>query len=221
MPYILLKAPISIGEELVLCDDSVRITEKAAFDYINAVRKKAAAVMTDVETILKYNPPMEYSCSSYNPLAVFVIDPDFKIPLSAEVLQNSEKRKAYIITSKESLNNKKNKWCALTETGTGFITADKSVCGVIDYVSIIKRIAHMGVGSIFIEGAGPFSYSMLRSGIVNSIIFYSSYNINMHEGINKRKIYENKSIILEKIHAKDISFMKMGRNILIKCKLQQ
>lgn len=220
MPYVLLKVPISIKENLVLCDDSIRITEKAAFDYISSIREKAAAVMTDGKTISEYNPPMEYSYNSYNPSAIFIIDPDFNVPLNAEVFCYLDKRKVYIITLKESINNKKNKWYALSKMGAAIITLDKSEQGRIDYVSLIKIIDSMKINSIFVEGACPFTYNILKSGIVNSIIFYSGYNINMYQSADKRKDCKSKNFTLKKIHAKDISFMKIGKNILIKCRMK-
>ena len=172
LPYVTLKWAMSLdGKIAARGGDSMWISSKESRSQVHALRAQTDAILVGIGTVLKDNPYLTAHGKGRNPLRL-VIDPELKIPLNSNVLNEQAKTIVFYDKSKEKLlNHKLNKIGETTHKTVGLRTNKN---GHVYLKELVKYLASERTASLLIEGGGHTNAQALEQRIVDEIIAYVS-----------------------------------------------
>lgn len=214
IPFTILKSAVTLdGKIATATGQSKWITCEESRKLVHNIRNRVMAIGVGIGTILADNPllttRLDRKCKS--PIAV-ILDSSLKIPLNCNIFNTLKHRKIIIACTKEHDLAKKRE---IERIGVDVIICPKDEKGGIDLRVLAEQLGQLGIDSLLIEGGGTLNFSALDSGIVDKIIYFIAPKIV--GGSEAKTSVEGRGIqnLNEAVKLKDISFSKIGQDILV------
>jgi diaminohydroxyphosphoribosylaminopyrimidine deaminase/5-amino-6-(5-phosphoribosylamino)uracil reductase len=182
-PFVSLKVALTLdGWTATRTGNSKWITNEQSRKQVHILRRKVDAVMVGVETVIADNPrliPYLLRSSSPNPARV-IADTHLRIPLDSIVLDSRASDLTIIATGSKVSRQKKR---AVEQRG-GKIIPCRLKKGRIDLSDLLKKLASLGICSIFVEGGATLFGSFVRDRLVDKFyVFIGSKILGGDDGV--------------------------------------
>lgn len=167
-PYVILKyAMTADGKIATYSGKSKWITGEESRKHTHLTRKRAAAIMVGIGTVLADDPILTCRVeNSSNPVRV-IMDSKLEIPLDSKIMQ-SAKEVSTIIACAEG-NPEKEK--AIENCGAKIYHA-KITDGKPDIEDVLKYLGSLSLDSCIIEGGGTLAASAIEKGLPDLVQVY-------------------------------------------------
>ncbi|HIQ00337.1 TPA: bifunctional diaminohydroxyphosphoribosylaminopyrimidine deaminase/5-amino-6-(5-phosphoribosylamino)uracil reductase RibD, partial [Candidatus Bipolaricaulota bacterium] len=169
-PFVALKLAMSLdGKIATKTGDSRWITGEEARRKVHELRRRHAAVLVGINTVLADDPQLTVrEVTGPQPLRI-VLDSRGRVPLSAKVLQGEAKT---LIATTAAMPEGKER--ALRERGVEVWRLSARE-GQVDLIALLARLAGEGIDSLLVEGGGEVAWSFLAQGLVQKVyLFYGA-----------------------------------------------
>ncbi len=167
-PYVILKTAMSLdGKTAAYTGNSKWITNEAARADVHKTRKRVAAILVGIGTVLADDPMLNCRCDDPSDPVRIICDTNLRIPLTSKIVQTAKEIPTYIATRSEN----KDMIEKLEEKAVKIIHMPESDNG-IDLVHLMKELGKMQLDSVLIEGGAAVHTSALQAGIVNKLQVY-------------------------------------------------
>lgn len=218
-PFVILKAAMSLdGKIATATGESQWITGKQAREHVHYVRSQVDAILVGISTILKDDPKLTVrlptktspQTSLRQPVRV-ILDSTLRIPQSAQVLRWMVENPTVIATTNRA--NKK-KIERLTAQGATILVLPQQK-GRVSFPACLRRLSHMGLTSVLVEGGGEVNATALRSGLVNKVLLYvapfllgGQNSKNLIGGVSSKRL-------IDAVRLRDVEVQRVGEDVLI------
>lgn len=167
-PFCILKyAMTADGKIASYTGESKWISDEESRYHVHLTRKRAAAVLTGIGTVLSDDPML--SCRidmPSNPVRI-ICDSQLRIPLDSKIVKTAKDIPVIAAT----LSDDKEKIARLHSMGVEIFRAENKN-GHVSLRSVMKYLGENSIDSVLIEGGGEIAYSALEEHIVNRVQVY-------------------------------------------------
>ncbi len=166
VPYVILKAAVSIdGKTASYTGDSKWITNDSSRHNVHLTRKRVAAIITGIGTVIADDPMLNARCENpKNPIRI-VCDSSLKIPLDCQILKTAGDIPTIIATVSD--DSKKIK--AITDTGAEVI---RTTGAAVNLSELLKELGNRKVDSVMVESGPTLNAAFLEQGLVDKLQVY-------------------------------------------------
>jgi len=200
-PFVTAKIAQTLdGKIACLNGESQWITSAFARDYAHRLRFGFDAIMVGINTVLKDDPQLKTLPAKR--IKKIILDTHGKISPQAKLLEGTRPEDVFIFSG--SSTRKKIK--------AEVINAPLDH-GKIDLNWVLKYLGEREIISVLIEGGGAVVGNALAHNLVDKMMIYTAPKI-MGEGLPGVRGLKSKTLG-EMVHLKDISFDKIGEDVLI------
>lgn len=165
-PYIIMKAAITIdGRTATKTGDSKWITNPISRAHTHETRKRAAAIMVGVNTVIADDPMLNCRVEEpSNPIRI-VCDSHLRIPLESRIMKSANEIPVIIAAASAEPERIE----AVKAAGADVILTggDK-----VDIAVLMKELGSRGIDSVIVEGGAKLHASVLESVYVNKLQVY-------------------------------------------------
>lgn len=179
-PYVILKSAITLdGKIAAYTGHSKWITNEESRSDVHRTRKKVAAIMTGIGTVLADNPMLNCRCENpLDPIRI-ICDSKLRIPMDCDIVKTAKGIPTYVATSSDDCK----KASALEAQGVNILHIPSNESG-IDLDVLMQELGEMKIDSVLIEGGAAMHTSALQAGIVNKVQIYIAPKILGGDGIS-------------------------------------
>lgn len=168
MPFVVMKIAMTAdGKTATRAGLSRWITGEEARKNVHETRKRCAAIMVGIGTVLADDPML--TCRTENPSdSVRVIcDSDLQIPTNCKLVMTAKEVPTYIACCR--IDKRK---AELLEKKGVHVLEITSTDGRVNLKSLMRRLASLGIDSVLLEGGAALHEAALREGIVRKVQVY-------------------------------------------------
>ena len=167
-PYVILKTAITAdGKTACANGDSKWITNDMSRYNVHKTRKKCAAILTGIGTVLADNPILNCRCENpSNPIRV-ICDSNLKIPMDCNIVKTANDIKTIVATISD--NQEKTK--LLTASGIEVIKT-KSKDNRVDITDLMLKLGERKIDSVLVEAGATLNASIINAKMVNQLDIY-------------------------------------------------
>lgn len=165
-PYIIMKMAMSIdGKTASYTGDSKWISNEKSRLNAHFTRKRVAAIMAGINTVLSDDPMLNCRCPEpSNPIRV-ICDSNLRIPLDCNIMRTTCEIPTIIAT----VSNNSEKIGQIENMGAEVvITSGKRV----NLEELMVELGRRGIDSVLVEGGAELNFSLLKTGLVNKLQVY-------------------------------------------------
>ncbi|MDP8263304.1 MAG: bifunctional diaminohydroxyphosphoribosylaminopyrimidine deaminase/5-amino-6-(5-phosphoribosylamino)uracil reductase RibD [Candidatus Ancaeobacter aquaticus] len=214
LPYITVKIAMTLdGKIATYRGDSKWITNEKSRKYVHKLRSYHDAVLVGINTVSKDNPSLNVRhgiVTKRMPWKI-VLDAYGRIPDNARLLTKKEAPYTIIVvTNKTSAKRKE----SLKRSGAHIVTA-KMTRGVVDLCDGLKKLARMGITSIFVEGGSQVITSMIELGLVDKYIAFIAPKIVGGLTAPTPVGGRGRAFMRDAISLRDVKIRRFGLDIMI------
>ncbi len=168
-PYVILKyAMTADGKTAAVTGESKWISSEASREDVQKLRKRTAAVMTGIGTVLKDDPLLNCRLPDPGIHSRIICDSSLRISPESNILKTAGEIPTIIAT----LSDDREK-TGLIESCGAQVLKMPSDNGHVDLKFLMKILAEeKHIDSILLEGGAELAYSAFNSGIVNKVRMY-------------------------------------------------
>ncbi len=168
-PYVILKyAMTADGKTAAVTGESKWISSEASREDVQKLRKRTAAVMTGIGTVLQDDPLLNCRLPDPGVHSRIICDSSLRIPLNSKILKTSGDIPTIIAT----VSDDREKAGKIENCGASVLRVP-SHNGHVDLNILMKLLAEeKHIDSILLEGGAELAYSAFNSGIVNKVRVY-------------------------------------------------
>lgn len=182
MPFVILKLAATLdGKIATFTGTSKWIGSETQRKYAHSMRNRVDAILVGIETVIQDDPRLTVRLgkkSSHQPTPI-VLDSKLRIPIDAKLLNL---HKAPIIATTRSGNPRRIE--DLEKMGARILFVDPEENGRIDVLKLVKKLGHMDITSVLVEGGSETVASFLKNGIADKVVFFYVPKIIGSEGIS-------------------------------------
>ena len=163
-PFVALKLAMSLdGKIATRSGDSRWITGEGARRRVHELRRRHAAVLVGINTVLADDPELTVrEVEGPQPLRI-VLDSRGRVPLSARVLAGEART---LVATTAAMPEERER--ALLERGVEVWRLPARE-GRVDLVALLARLAGEEIDSLLVEGGGEVAWSFLAQGLVQKL----------------------------------------------------
>ncbi len=167
-PYVILKTAITAdGKTACENGDSKWITNELSRLNVHKTRKKCAAILTGIGTVLADDPMLNCRCKNpSNPIRV-ICDSNLKLPLDSQIAKTADKIQTIVATIADDttkINNLKAMGIEVIKT-----KVDKNR---VDIKELMIELGKRKIDSVLVEAGAELNASILESKKVNQLDIY-------------------------------------------------
>lgn len=180
LPYVILKTAMSAdGRTAAYTGHSQWITNEKSRSDVHRTRRRAAAIMVGIGTVLSDDPMLSCRCDNpSNPIRI-VCDTKLRIPLTSKIVRTAKDIPTYVATQSQD----KELVASLQALGVNILHMPTNTYGV-DLKYLMRILGRMKIDSVLVEGGASLHTSALKSGIVNKVQIYLAPKIIGKEGVS-------------------------------------
>jgi diaminohydroxyphosphoribosylaminopyrimidine deaminase/5-amino-6-(5-phosphoribosylamino)uracil reductase len=213
LPFVTLKLAASLDGKIAAATGDARwISDSVSRLAVHRLRNQVDAVLVGAGTAIVDDPKLTCRIrGGRNPWRV-VLDGRLRIPPSARLLRQRDRKKTIIVTSTSAPLTK---ICALEAQGAQ-VWRIPLRGGVIPWATVLRRLAHMGVVSVLIEGGAAVAASALKAKVVDKVLFFYAPKILggdgrvMIEGLGIRRVSQSLRVRRMKVQASGSDLLVSG-----------
>lgn len=182
LPFVIMKyAMTADGKIAAYTGDSRWVTGEAARKHTHKTRKRVAAIMVGIGTVLADDPMLNCRLEepdlkrdgtpfdrSVDPVRV-VCDSKLRIPLDCRIVKTSGDIRTIVACADGADPEKK---AALEKAGVEVIDVMADRDGRASLPLIIERLGALGLDSVLLEGGAELNFSALEDGIPDKLQVY-------------------------------------------------
>ncbi len=166
-PYVIMKSAISAdGKTAANTGDSKWVTNELSRSDGHLLRKRCAAIMVGINTVLADDPMLTCRCEDPSDPIRIICDSHLRIPLDSNIIKTADKIPT-IIAAADGADPEKAE--ALKKAGADVIATKGNR---VDLISLMHELGSRSIDSILVEGGAELHSSMLRNGLVNEAVIY-------------------------------------------------
>lgn len=167
-PYVILKyAMTADGKITTATGKSKWISNEASREHTHQTRKKVAAILVGIGTVLNDNPMLNCRCENPSDPVRVVCDSNLRIPLDSELVKTAKEIPLIVAT----LSDDSEKIKALEEKGVEIFKAEEKNRRIL-LSSVMNYLGEKKIDSVLIEGGGEIHASAFEEKIVNKVQVY-------------------------------------------------
>ena len=167
-PYVILKyAMTADGKIATSTGKSKWISNEASREHTHQTRKKVAAILVGIGTVLNDNPMLNCRCENPSDPVRVVCDSNLRIPLDSELVKTAKEIPLIVAT----LSDDSEKIKALEEKGVEIFKAEEKNRRIL-LSSVMNYLGEKKIDSVLIEGGGEIHASAFEEKIVNKVQVY-------------------------------------------------
>lgn len=175
-PYIIMKTAVTIdGRTATRCGDAKWITNRLSREHTHRTRKRAAAIMVGVNTVIADDPMLNCRVEEPSHPVRIVCDSHIRIPLDSRIMQTA--RDIPVIIAAATAEPEKIE--AVKAMGADVILTGGDR---VDIAALMRELGSRGIDSVIVEGGAELHASVLRSVYVNKLQVYIAPKIIGGEG---------------------------------------
>ncbi|MBE6851905.1 MAG: bifunctional diaminohydroxyphosphoribosylaminopyrimidine deaminase/5-amino-6-(5-phosphoribosylamino)uracil reductase RibD [Ruminococcus sp.] len=169
-PYVILKyAMTADGKIATYAGKSKWITSEASRLEVQRTRKRTAAIMAGIGTVLADDPMLTCRLDDPGVHTRIICDSSLRIPTDCNILKTAADIPTVIATVSDDTEKIKH----IEKSGAKVIKTSASEDGRVDLKELMRYLAaELHIDSILLEGGSELAYSALKSGIVNKLQVY-------------------------------------------------
>ncbi len=189
-PFVTAKIAQTLDGKIAALDGGSKwITSSLARDYAHRLRFGFDAIMVGINTVLKDDPQLRTLPAKR--IKKIILDTHGKMPPRAKLLEGTKPEDIFVFTANNApLYN-----------------------GKIDLKWVLKFLGKREITSVLIEGGGGVVGEALERNLVDKMMIYTAPKI-MGEGMQAVRGLKSKTLG-DMVHLKEMSFDKIGEDILI------
>lgn len=167
-PYMILKLAQTLDGKIAAADGTSRwITNQASRDGVQLIRKRTAAIMTGVGTVIADNPMLNCRCENpSNPIRI-ICDSNLRIPLNSRVVQSAAEIPTYVVCVCDDERRRKE-----LERLNVKIIKTSAKDGRVNIKELMRILGGMEIDSVLCEGGGEMAAALIREKTVNRIMCF-------------------------------------------------
>jgi diaminohydroxyphosphoribosylaminopyrimidine deaminase/5-amino-6-(5-phosphoribosylamino)uracil reductase len=166
-PYVILKAAMSIdGRTATRSGDSKWITNEISRENVHLTRKRAAAIMVGINTVLADNPMLNCRCENPSQPVRVVCDSRLRIPLDSRLVQTAKEIPLIIacaVNDEEKAEKLHSAGAEVIVTGGG---------ERVDIKELMNILGEKGIDSVLVEGGSEIHASILENKLADELNIY-------------------------------------------------
>lgn len=168
MPYVIMKIAMTAdGKTATRAGLSRWITGSESRHHVHETRKRCAAIMVGIGTVLADDPML--TCRAENPSnpVRVICDSNLQIPLDCKLVASAKEIPTYIAACCPD----KRKTEQLEKRGVHVLEIASSD-GRVNLRSLMWKLGTLGIDSVLLEGGAALHEAALRAGIVQHVQVY-------------------------------------------------
>ena len=173
LPYVIVKyAMTADGKIATVSGDSKWITGEESRRQVHLTRKRVAAIMAGIGTVLSDDPMLNCRIEEgVDPVRV-ICDSRLRIPMDSQIVKTSGEIRTIVACAEFNDSEIQKKAEALETSGVEIIQVKADSRGHADVEQVIRSLGNMKIDSLLIEGGSRLNYSVLETGMVSEIDAY-------------------------------------------------
>ncbi len=167
-PYVIMKVAMTAdGKTATRAGLSKWITGEEARHHVHETRKRCAAIMVGIGTVLADDPTLTCRIEEpSNPVRV-VCDSNLQIPIDCKLVASAREIPTYVAAC--SIDRRK---AELLESKGVHVLEIVPADGRVNLRALMRRLGSLGIDSVLLEGGAALHEAALRSGIVQHVQVY-------------------------------------------------
>ena len=167
MPYVIMKAAASLdGRIAARTGDSKWITNEQSRAHAHGTRKRCAAIMVGINTVLADDPMLNCRCAEPSDPVRVICDSRLRIPLGSNIMKTARDIPTVIAASEQAPPEKAER---IKAAGAEIIFTDGER---VDMRALMAELGRRGIDSVLAEGGASLHASLLKAGLVNKLHLY-------------------------------------------------
>jgi diaminohydroxyphosphoribosylaminopyrimidine deaminase / 5-amino-6-(5-phosphoribosylamino)uracil reductase len=163
-PYVILKAAITLdGRVASSTGDSQWISSEESRRHVHELRNRVDGLIVGIGTVLKDDPLLTCRIEGGRDPMRIVLDPQFEIPADAKCLGDG----SLVFTAGSSAARPE-----ITARGPEIVRIKADPAGLLPWASLLEHLGKMGLHCVMVEGGSGIYSSLLRSGLVDKLLFF-------------------------------------------------
>lgn len=214
-PYVIMKTAVSADGKIAASNgDSKWITNELSRAHAHETRKRAAAILVGVNTVLADDPML--NCRAENPSnpVRIICDSTLRTPFNSRIVQTACDIPTFIATVSDNAE----KISLLKEKKVNIIRTN-SKNNRVDLADLMQILAQKKIDSVLIEGASEINASALKAGIVNKLQLYIAPKIIGGDGKNAISSM-NIDLVRNAVMLKNPKITQFGDDILLEYEVE-
>ena len=198
-PYVIGK--LACSSNFYILNNNSFITNDHSRKVSHLLRYNNQAILTTYKTVNNDNPKLNCRLNGlekFSPIKV-IIDKDLKININSHIVNNSNKKKTFIIYN----TNDRKKINYLKRKGVRLVYLDIDINGYFNLEKLFKKIYNLGIHKLLVECGKNFTMKILSKNFFNEFyLFKSDKKINNKDKIDINDIatilnknYKNKKYV--------------------------
>ena len=173
LPYVIVKyAMTADGKIATSTGDSKWITGEEARRHVHLTRKRVAAIMVGIGTVLMDDPMLNCRVEDgVDPVRV-ICDSRLRIPADSRIVKTAKEIRTIVACTKSRDPEQEQRAAVLREAGVELLQMDEDTEGHVDVEKLIRELGTMKIDSILIEGGSRLNFSVLKTGLASEIDVY-------------------------------------------------
>ncbi len=168
MPFCILKTAMTAdGKTATHTGLSKWITNEESRRHVHETRKRVAAIMVGIGTVLTDDPMLNCRLDEPSHPIRIVCDTNFRIPENSQLVRTAKEIPTYVAASR--MDPEKRRF--LEQCGVHILELPM-LDHHVDLRALMQKLGEMGIDSVLIEGGAQLHEAALRSGIVQSVQIY-------------------------------------------------
>jgi len=163
-PYVILKAAITLdGRIATATGDSQWISSEESRNHVHELRNQVDGLIVGMGTVLKDDPLLTCRIEGGRDPMRIILDPQLDIPEQAKCLGHG----SLVFTTKSPALREE-----IIEHGTETVQMEADPSGLLPWASLLEHLGKMGLHCVMVEGGSGVYSSLLRSGLVDKLLFF-------------------------------------------------
>ena len=165
-PYVIMKAAMSIdGRTASYTGDSKWISNELSRENVHRTRKRVAAIMVGINTVINDNPILNCRCENPSHPIRIVCDSNLRIPLDCQLVKTAHQIPLIVATACRNDEKK----TELEKRGVEVIETNGQR---VNLKELMNMLGEKKIDSLLLEGGSEMHASMLEAGLVDKLQIY-------------------------------------------------
>lgn len=181
LPYCILKYAMTADGAIACANGASKwVTGEAARMDVQQTRKKVAAILVGIGTVLADDPMLTCRIAPDCSPVRIVCDSHLRIPLHSQLVQTATEIPLVLMTC-ETNTEKIN---ALEQSGVTVCILPEDKDGRPAFSAVLQKIGELGLDSVLVEGGAAIHAAALQSGMVQQVQIYLAPKVFGGDGIS-------------------------------------
>ena len=215
-PYVIQKIAMTAdGKTATRTGQSRWITGEAARRHTHETRKRCAAIMVGIGTVLADDPALTCRLPEPRDPVRIVCDSRLRIPLDCQLVETAAEIPTYVAACRVE----ETKAAQLREKGVHILPMPQAE-GHVDLRALMRKLGEMGLDSVLLEGGAALHEAALRAGIVQHLQIYIAPKIFGGDAARSAVGGLGVAEVAQAYRLTDLACSRIGEDILLEYEVE-